>query len=60
MTRGLRRSAKKNKADKGEALKLLAAVLADKDNHRVLLAGVKIGDYRFTIVQRDELTAIRV
>jgi len=52
--------AKKNKTDKAEALKLLAAVLADEENHKELLDGVTIGDYRFTIVQREELTAIRV
>jgi len=52
--------AKKNSADKKDAVKLLAAVLADEENHKELLAGVTIGNYRFTIVQRDELTAIEV
>jgi len=53
-------SGKKCTSEKKDALKLLAAVLADEENHKELLSGVTIGNYRFTIVQRDELTAIEV
>jgi len=50
--------AKANVAEKKSALKLLTAAMADEENYKELLAGVVIGDYKFTIVQRDELTAI--
>jgi len=34
--------------------------MADPENYQELLAGVVIGNYKFTIVQRDELTAIEL
>lgn len=52
--------AKANAADKKTALKLLTAAMADPENYQELLNGVVIGNYKFTIVQRDELTAIEL
>ena len=48
---GCRTSKKRN-------LPLVAGVL--KENHDEFIAGVTIGDYRFKLVIREELTAIRV
>jgi len=50
--------AKINAVNKKEALKLLTAVLADEANRKELLDGLVIGDYKFKLVQRDELTAV--
>ena len=47
--------AKKVKKDN---LPLIAAAL--KENRAEFIAGVVIGDYRFTLVTRDELTAIKI
>ena len=44
--------------DKKSNLPLVSAVLAE--NRDAFREGVTIGDYRFTIVSRDELTAIRL
>ena len=43
---------------KKEALPLVSAVLAE--NRQEFIEGITIGDYKFSIVTRDELTAIKV
>ena len=52
-------SANDSKLTKKEALPLISAVL--KENHDEFTGeGVTIGDYKFKLVVREELTAIRV
>lgn len=50
--------AKEASRDKKANLPLVSAVLAE--NRDAFREGVTIGNYRFTIVSRDELTALRV
>lgn len=50
--------AKEASRDKKASLPLVSAVLAE--NRDAFREGVTIGNYRFTIVSRDELTALRV
>lgn len=50
--------AKDASKEKKNNLPLVSAVLAE--NREAFLEGVTIGGYKFAIVSRDELTAIRV
>ena len=49
------KSAAKAKKDKMPLLKGFIA-----ENHEALVAGLVIGNYKFTLVPREELTAIRL
>ena len=51
-------NAKDCAADKKTNMPLVAGAL--KENHDAFVDGVTIGDYRFKLVVRKELTAIRV
>ena len=50
--------AKDASKDKKANLPLVSAVLAE--NRQAFIDGITIGNYKFTLVTRDELTAIRV
>ena len=51
-------NAKTSIRNKKAAMPLVNTVM--KENREAFLAGIVIGNYRFQLVQRDELTAIKV
>lgn len=51
-------SAKESAKDKKDTLPLVKAAIAE--NREAFMEGVTIGNYKFTLVVREELTAIRV